>query len=166
MGTEEGAAAPPRVGRAGQPQHRSRNRYLKAKADETGPADDNFGFAAWVAAHEEELRGLGPGRHYGEWWGSGIQRRYGLNEKRFSLFNVGRWWGTGARPACCHMVPVLWRGVFDTAAIAGALGDLAINGSVAAPGFMYPEGVVIFHAASGVLFKKTIEKDEAPKGAS
>jgi len=28
------------------------------------------------------------------------------------------------------------------------------------PGFMDPEGVVIFHAASGTLFKKTLHGDE------
>lgn len=57
------------------------------------PQDDNFGFAAWVEANREELMKLGPGRHYGEWWGSGIQRAYGLpkGERRFSLFNVSRW---------------------------------------------------------------------------
>ncbi|HLE80817.1 MAG TPA: RNA ligase family protein, partial [Dehalococcoidia bacterium] len=61
----------------------SRNRWITPEAD-------NFGFARWVKEHEEELRSLGPGRHYGEWWGSGIQRGYGLKEKRFSLFNVSR----------------------------------------------------------------------------
>jgi hypothetical protein len=42
---------------------------------------------------------------------------------------------------------------------------LRVGGSVAAPGFMQPEGIVIYHAASRTLFKKTIEKDEQPKGA-
>jgi hypothetical protein len=37
------------------------------------------------------------------------------------------------------------------------------GGSQAARGFMRPEGVVIFHVASGQLFKKTIEGDEQPK---
>jgi LexA DNA binding domain len=41
---------------------------------------------------------------------------------------------------------------------------LRSDGSAAAPGFMRPEGVVIFHTASGALFKQTIEKDEEPKG--
>src|SRR5687767_1693749 len=45
----------------------SRNRWITPEAD-------NFGFARWVAAHEDELRALGPGSHYGEWWGQGIQR--------------------------------------------------------------------------------------------
>jgi hypothetical protein len=29
---------------------------------------------------------------------------------------------------------------------------------------MRPEGIVVFHTASGALFKKTIEGDEKPKG--
>ncbi|MCJ7726507.1 MAG: hypothetical protein MUP76_09000, partial [Acidimicrobiia bacterium] len=42
------------------------------------PEVDNYGFARWVKDHEEELRtGLGAGLHFGEWWGQGIQRRYG-----------------------------------------------------------------------------------------
>jgi hypothetical protein len=72
------------------------------------PEDDNYGFARWVHNHADELRGLGPGRHFGEWWGQGIQRNYSLTEKRFSLFNVSRW--GEERPACCHVVPVLYRG--------------------------------------------------------
>ena len=69
------------------------------------PENDNFGFAAWVRDNTDELLKLGPGSHFGEWWGAGIQRRYGLNEKRFSLFNVARW--GEERPACCSVVPVL-----------------------------------------------------------
>jgi hypothetical protein len=141
----------------------SRNRYLKPVSDIAGPTDDNFGFAAWVLSHEEELRELGPGRHYGEWWGSGIQRRYGLTEKRFSLFNVARWNETTPPPDCCYVVPVLYRGVFSTWECERVLGELEMSGSIAARGFMQPEGIVIFHSASGSLFKKTIEGDEAPK---
>jgi len=36
---------------------------------------DNLGFAAWVFQNREDLMSLGPGYHYGEWWGKGIQRR-------------------------------------------------------------------------------------------
>lgn len=125
------------------------------------PEDDNFSFSAWAHEHKDELMQLGPGRHFGEWWGAGIQRKYGLNEKRFSLFNVSRW--TDDRPACCHVVPTLYRGDFDTARIEGILSVLAANGSVAAPGFMKPEGIVVFHLAGLVGFKKTIEKDDVPK---
>ncbi len=126
------------------------------------PEADNYGFAAWVKAHEDELRTLGPGRHFGEWWGSGIQRRYGMSEKRFSLFNSGRW--SSERPACCHIVPVLYAGVFTSTAVDEALAKLATDGSVAAPGFMDPEGVVVYVPAARKLFKKTLKGDEH-KGA-
>lgn len=135
----------------------SRNRYLTLEAD-------NFGFARWVADHEAELRGLGVGRHFGEWWGAGIQRRYGLTEKRFSLFNTARWGDPEDRPLCCDVVPELYRGPFDTEAIMGCLDRLRSAGSVAAPGFPKPEGVVVWHEAARQLFKITIEKDAEPKG--
>jgi hypothetical protein len=126
------------------------------------PEQDNFGFARWVKEHAEELIALGPGTHHGEWWGQGIQRGYGLKEKRFSLFNVKKW--EDGRPACCSVVPVLHRGTFDTERVEGCLDYLRNNGSLAVPGWMKPEGVVIFHVAGNLMFKKTIEKDEEPKG--
>lgn len=130
------------------------------------PEDDNFGFARWVEANKEELLKLGPGRHFGEWWGQGIQRNYGLKEKRFSLFNVRRWGPTGENPppACCHVVPVLYTGTFNSLDISITLDVLRVEGSKAVPGFMKPEGVVIFHTAGGYLFKKTFEKDDTGKG--
>lgn len=130
----------------------SRNRYVT-------PDADNYGFAAWVKAHEDELRqGLGVGRHYGEWWGSGIQRGYGLEkgEKRFSLFNTSRW-NAETKPACCHVVPVLFEGEFSTEKIDEVLSDLRDLGSAASLGFMRPEGVVIYHTAARLYFKKTLD---------
>lgn len=157
----------------------SRNRWLSVHSD-------NFGFAKWVVANAEELKKLGEGRHYGEWWGNGIQRGYGLNEKRFSLFNVSRWisYGKGTAgvfafypdssggldpipgPKCCHVVPTIWRGDFDTQDIERFVEMLRIEGSFAAPGFKNPEGVVIYHTASGTIFKKTCVDDEKPKTLS
>jgi len=139
----------------------SRNQWLTER-------DHNFGFATWVKEHAAELLALGPGRHYGEWWGAGIQRRYGLTEKRFSLFNVGRWDGaTNIPPACCHVVPIIETGdTPDGGAIEAALSRLRTEGSLAAPGFMKPEGIIIYHGASRQLFKKTLEKDEYHKGES
>lgn len=127
------------------------------------PQDDNFGFAAWAYANKDELLKLGVGSHFGEWWGTGIQRNYGLQEKRFSLFNVSRWSDPDVRPACCHVVPELSRGVFHTGTAECVLQMLREEGSKAAPGFMKPEGIVIYHVAGGVGFKKTLEKDEMPK---
>lgn len=125
------------------------------------PEMDNHGFARWVQEHRDELLTLGPGRHFGEWWGRGIQRGYSLTEKRFSLFNVSRW-GEG-RPACCHVVPVLYTGPFLQSAWQGALAKLEREGSVAAPAFMDPEGIVVFHPQGNIGFKKTIKGDEVPK---
>lgn len=125
------------------------------------PSSDNFGFAAWVEAHADELRTLGPGRHFGEWWGLGIQRGYRLFERRFSLFNTS----LTAVPACCHLVPVLYQGPFRTEAVDEELAKLHLYGSRAAPGFMKPEGIVVYHPQGRVCFKKTIERDSEGKAA-
>lgn len=129
------------------------------------PQDDNHGFSRWAYENKEELLKLGPGQHFGEWWGLGIQRNYGLKEKRFSLFNTARWSDPTTRPACCDVVPVLYSGIFDTLMIDIALKELSTIGSFAAPGFMKPEGVVIWHEAARTYFKKTIEKDQEHKGS-
>jgi hypothetical protein len=145
------------------------------------PEQDNFGFARWVQENRDELLTLGPGQHFGEWWGKGIQRGYGLEERRFSLFNTLRWVRHGdiplqlptldprvtrlqeVLPPCCDLVPVLYQGPFLMQEIALRLSWLKNFGSYAAPKFMNPEGVVVFHTAGNVAFKKTIEKDEMPK---
>ena len=41
------------------------------------PENDNYGFSRWAHEHKDELMKLGVGVHYGEWWGSGIQRVMG-----------------------------------------------------------------------------------------
>lgn len=125
---------------------------------------DNAGFAGWAYEHKDELMKLGPGYHAGEWWGRGIRRGYGVPDKRFYLFNTGRWTDANVRPWCCGVVPVLYEGMFSMEEIERQLDVLVRHGSLAANGFMRPEGVVIFHTASGQLFKKTIEGDESPKG--
>jgi hypothetical protein len=129
------------------------------------PTDDNHGFAKWVQANAEDLFRLGQGQHFGEWWGSGIQRGYGLQkgEKRFSLFNTARWGKAEDRPSCCHVVPTLYTGLFDADEIDEALHCLRLGGSFANLGFMKPEGIVIWHEAARQLFKVTLEKDEMPK---
>ena len=137
----------------------SRNRWIT-------PENDNYGFARWAYKNKDELLKLGPGHHFGEWWGSGCQRGYGFRngEKRFSLFNTYRWSdNAGVRPSCCHVVPVLYQGPFLALSMTATIERLVNEGSVAAPGFMDPEGIVIFHSASGTLFKKTIKNDENGK---
>lgn len=148
----------------------SRKRWL-----DTSSGGDNFGFAKWVQANTEELLKLGEGRHYGEWYGKGIQRNYGLAEKQFALFNVGKWASHDKPievkkkqvypPKCCGVVPILWQGEFETNPIECTLESLHLHGSQLVPGFMEPEGIIIYHTASGQLFKKTILGDEKPKNA-
>ena len=153
------------------------------------PQADNHGFARWVCENDEELIKLGVGHHFGEWWGSGIQRGYGLpkGEKRFSLFNTIRWvagdspigiasvsWSDKTRqmeekmqqraPACCHVVPVLYRGPFCTSTVERIMADMNYSGSSAAPGYDNPEGVVVFHVAGNTGFKVTLDNDDEPKG--
>lgn len=144
----------------------SRNRWIT-------PEDDNYGFARWVEGNKAELLKLGDGRHYGEWWGSGIQRGYGKKngEKIFSLFNAARWANKNEPlgpkqqhvPDCCSVVPILYRGAFCTESIEHTLYKLQKEGSVASPGFPNPEGIIIYHTASGAYFKKTILNDSQPK---
>lgn len=131
----------------------SRKRWLTKESD-------NYGFWKWAHENSEELLKLGPGHHFGEWWGQGIQRNYGLNQKKFSLFNVHRW-NEDTLPECCSVVPILAKlEKFDTIDIQVVMRELKEEGSYAAPGFMNPEGVVIQHVRSQQLFKKTFEGDD------
>lgn len=152
----------------------SRNRWL------TLGKGDNFGFAGWVNDNAMSLVDLlGDGQHFGEWWGAGIQRTYEMMVKRFSLFNTARWgWlnddearrARGA-PVALRSVPELYRGPwrhaefgYDTTT--ETLNDLRRLGSKAAPGFMDPEGIVVFHTASNTLYKATCKDDEHAKSDS
>lgn len=137
----------------------SRKRFI-------APGDDNFGFAAWVDENADALaETLGEGRHFGEWWGRGIQRGYGLKERRFSLFNVTRFADNPTLAAVpgLSVVPVLYQGPFSTWRAQIALLDLKETGSVAAPGFPNPEGIIVYHTAGNLLFKMTVENDDVPK---
>lgn len=150
----------------------SRNRWLQI-----GKNTDNHGFASWVEENSKELFKLGEGRHYGEWMGKGINRGYGLQEKRFYLFNASKWVKLDISntyqslklkqeycPKCCEVVPVLYEGMFDTQLIDLVLNQLKCKGSATVQGYMNPEGIVIYHIAAGQYFKKTIENDEKHKG--
>lgn len=146
------------------------------------PEKDNYGFAAWCHENRHALERLGPGHHFGEWWGRGIQRGYGMDHRVFSLFNTNRWydkerpiWKSEKSkcevPECCSVVPVMYEGDFEKGGditIDGAINDCLFNlrnfGSVHRRGFGDPEGLVIFHEAAQQTFKVTLEGDEKPKG--
>ncbi len=150
----------------------SRNRWLSS----TDKRLDNYGFAAWCKENETELLKLGDGYHYGEWWGQGIGRGYGMvrdmqliNGKHvpigsaaprriFSLFNTRRW-DNESRPECCSVVPTLYHGMLDLHKLDDLLSELRTNGSVAAPKYMRPEGVVLYAYQLDQKFKIVFDKD-------
>ena len=144
----------------------SRNRIITP-----GGANDNHGFAAFVEHNAEALvETLGVGRHYGEWWGQGIQKRYPVNYRVFSLFNTERYRDLfeplrmpDGREAFLESVPVLYEGEFSEAAILGALHVLRDSGSVATPLCKNPEGIVVFHTQSRQVYKVTLDNNDKGK---
>jgi len=125
----------------------SRNRIIT-------PQDDNFGFAKWVQENSNELLWLGEGYHYGEWWGQGIGRTYDMKEKVFSLFNTKRWGPHNPNtPACCRVVPTI-----HAASTEEAKQKLIEGGSLAAPGYMNVEGVVVYEYNTDSYWKAIINK--------
>lgn len=139
----------------------SRNRLIT-------PEDDNFGFARWAAVNADLLAGiLGPGRHYGEWWGYGINRGYDCKpgERYFSLFNTSKWAPIGEAPIdelpALRVVPVLWTGPLDTSRVLDIADYLQRHGSIAKPGFDRPEGVCVYHTAASSVFKVVFDKPES-----
>ena len=139
------------------------------------PDEDHHGFAAWVYDNAGGLAdALGPGHHYGEWWGSGINRGYkwANGEKFFSLFNTRRW-----RPQmdklsqvdALDIVPILYEGPYTDWAIPATLERLRHDGSRI--DYLdwdsdfeekYPaEGICIFFDNANQVFKVTLENDDA-----
>lgn len=145
------------IGEDGSVRAGSRNRWIT-------PQDDNYGFAAWVEANKECLRGLGVGRHFGEWYGNGIQRNYGLKEKRFAIFNSYR--PDECLPPCVGVVTTLYSGsgMGLSDIVARLIADLNENGSRHVPGFGNPEGLVVYSMLTKCRYKVLCENDEGHKG--
>ncbi len=143
----------------------SRERWLVP-----GKNTDNYGFAAWVEENADTLVLLGEGVHYGEWWGAGIQRKYGMATKRFSLFNTFHLEAQAASAEISNAykppvesVPVLYRGPFSEAAIKEAERRLILGGSVAAPGFMRPKGIIVRFLRAKVNLKVVLDGGEGKR---
>lgn len=140
------------------------------------PENDNFGFAGWVDRNAQWLvNNLGEGDHYGEWYGCGIQRGYGLVGKRLALFDgPGRYpWAVDEdaererdsdAPVCTRyvdlnggsvgVVPLLYQGSLDEVLEVVRDPDAARlrflpQGSRAQPGFERTEGVIVQLRGSG-----------------
>jgi len=136
-----------------------------------GKTTDHYGFAAWVKENREILFDtLGVGHHFGEWWGKGIQKRYGnLNYRVFSLFNTKKHRDTFLRTRFNDMdvmvesVPVLYEGEFSEEAIHEVAKELLKNGSVAAPFAPNVEGIVVYHTQSDQVYKFTFDNQDKGK---
>jgi hypothetical protein len=153
----------------------SRNRLLEPASLTGDKSSDNFGFAEWAYANARELFNLfGPGRHYGEWWGQGVGRNYGLDRRRFSIFNTDKWGKVKGEDepfenmktiggAAVGSVPVLYHGPFSQRSIQECLYDLETLGSQAVPGFNRPEGICVYHTQSGKVYKVTLDNQDKGK---
>lgn len=151
----------------------SRNRLIT-------PSSDNAGFAKWVEQNYQQIfYVLGEGRHYGEWWGQGVGRKYDMTEKVFSVFNTAGWYKqedngdsrcarvglTGINIRC---VPVLATTTFNEDRIREVADKLRIAGSFATAewtgkAFSKPEGICIYHKAADTIFKYTFDSNDQHK---
>jgi hypothetical protein len=140
----------------------SRERWL-TNEDGTPPikGKDNFGFGEWVYERSANLRSLGPGYHYGEFHGKGIQRNYDLPDRRFASFE---YWRSDIQIQDVCVVPVLYTGEPVSGIIDSTVNLLIKSGSTLYPGFMKPEGVVItFKNMKSAKFKRLCENDKIHK---
>jgi hypothetical protein len=145
----------------------SRNRLITP-----GKTTDNHGFAAFVQQNAGQLFDLlGPGRHFGEWWGKGIGKRYvsameGI--KGFALFNTAKheglheWLTFGDQQVLVEPVRVLYQGPFSEEKIRDTLEELQNDGSWMSP-FDPAEGIVVFHTQSRQTYKITLDGNDAGK---
>ena len=160
----------------------SRNRFITVDKD-------NYGFARWVDDNREILtkyfNSFSNIPVYGEWWGSGIQRGYGLTggEKYFSIFNVGLF--GPVMPSELHAigvryVPVLYEGSNRRDVILDVFGNLDNAGSQVflksgcleqfkfyfkpVSNELEPEGICIFFKQMGVIYKMTYEYENGKWG--
>lgn len=153
----------------------SRNRYIT-------PEDDNNGFAKFFSKYQKELFSVfntidkeyppngidAPLNIYGEWFGKGIQRGYGLAEKHFMPFS--EFLATkliDAGVPNIKMPVTLYSGKFSIATLDGCMNKLKDEGSQVIPGYNRPEGVVIYFPTYNFRLKETFEgpkwKDAIPK---
>jgi len=131
----------------------SRTRWIQT-------TEDNYGFARFVEDNAEELKKLGAGYHYGEWWGQGIQRKYSMPRKVFSLFNVHKWSDENIRPTCCDVVPVLYNGEITPEVIHRFSKPMTISAAAQKYGIEFdkPEGFMMYFTKGNIYFKAPNEK--------
>lgn len=151
--------------------HFADNGYLTCQTRNrtVAPGDDSYGFAAWAHANREELFSeFGTGYHFGEWWGQGVQRKYGQTTKRFSAFNVHLW--PNDRKVDIGGIPVDGVPILVGEVSVEGLGyelawwedHLRTEGSRLGHGFMNPEGLMVYLHLTKRYLKFPF--DPTPKG--
>lgn len=139
----------------------SRSRWL---VDDGTRSWDNHGFGTWVKENEEKLLNLPEGFHYGEWYGRGINRNYGLKDRRFMLFNLERYVNlfneldlpTALEP---ETVIAFLTGDEDLHDQLKCIREsLQENGSLHVPGFMKTEGIILRFRLSAKVYKEVWDK--------
>ena len=130
--------------------------HVQSRNNIITPEKDNAGFARWVQENWDDIKQLGHGYHYGEWWFGKIQLGY-VVEKRFSLFNSGRW-NKENLPSCIGVVPILYQGQLTPTIIEELKKELKDKGSKAVEGWMRPEGFCIYYTQSKTYQKVIIDK--------
>ena len=136
----------------------SRSKWL---GDDGSKSWDNHGFGEWVKENTSELQKLPAGIHYGEWYGRGINRNYGLKERKFMLFDRKKYQDLPSLPECVELETLLtpelsiW---FLGRTCCEELDDLKENGSRHVPGFMKPEGIIVRFKSMGQVMKVILDK--------
>lgn len=124
---------------------------------------DNHGFGAWVKENEEKLLNLPEGLHYGEWYGKGINRNYGMKDRKLMLFNRSRYQNIleeGDFPTELELETVI------SLVSVSELPEEALRikarvdkeGSYHVPGFMKTEGVIFRFQLSAKVYKEVWDK--------
>ena len=148
----------------------SRNRYISF-------SDDNAGFANFFKDYEARFEDAAkdittdesyPLRIYGEWFGCGIQRGYGLKDKFFMPFN-----SFYSEKLIEYQVPnviapnIMYTGKFSMEVVDTCMQQLKLNGSGVVKDYKQPEGIVIFFPKYNFRLKETFDgakwKDALPK---
>lgn len=136
----------------------SRNCYLNEHKD-------NYGFFNFFSQFENRIMESfspeydGLVHIYGEWFGAGIQRTYGLKEKYFMPFSP-YWANTLIEVGVPNIVPPyqFYAGKMDSVREEMAFQTLKEEGSQLVPGWKRPEGIIIHYLDNNLKIKRTLDK--------
>lgn len=139
----------------------SRNKWLSN-------GDDNFGFYAYFSQYVDDMvawyhrnapgYNWEPVRIYGEWFGKGIQRGYDLKERKFMPFSYGLAEDIEGVFAPNIVLPeFLYQGKFSREVLNNCMNSLKEEGSQVVPGYMKPEGVVVYFPDYEFSLKETFD---------